>query len=70
MLCEKYTSCPFYNDKIPLDSGLGKIYKSKYCEGNNHTCARYRVAEAIGKDAVPQSLYPNMNQKADEILRL
>jgi hypothetical protein len=54
---------------MPIDTGLGSIYKRKYCEGDKKICARYKVAQAVGKEFVPLSLYPNMNDKADEIIR-
>ena len=34
MRCENLAGCPFYNNKMSTDSGLGKLYKEKYCESN------------------------------------
>lgn len=68
LTCEKLTACPFYNDKMPMDGGIGKIYKTRYCEGDNSKCARYRVSTEIGKEFVPANLYPNMFERAEKII--
>ena len=39
-VCEKLEKCPFYQGKMSMDSGLGSMYKKKYCEGDKTTCAR------------------------------
>jgi hypothetical protein len=54
--------------KWTCDKGLGKIYKQNYCEGDKTTCARYKVATTLGKEFVPSSLYPNMNEAAERII--
>lgn len=66
--CEKLKACPFYNDKMPCDSGIGAMYKKKYCEGDKTQCARYMVATKCGPQFVDANLYPNMMVKAEEIL--
>lgn len=66
--CEKFEKCPFYNDKMPCDSGIGAMYKEKYCEGNKTQCARYNVSTKCGPQFVDNNLYPNMTAKADEII--
>ena len=52
-----------------MDSGLGSMYKKRYCEGDKRLCARYTVASKLGKEFVPSNLYPNMMDKAQEILK-
>ena len=66
--CDCLEGCPFFNDKMPIDSGIGKIYKEKYCLGIFNDCARHKVKEALGKEKVPTNLYPNMFEKADQII--
>lgn len=68
MICENLKGCIFYNDKMDIESGLGKMYKQKYCEGDKTLCARYIVATKIGKQNVPTDLYPNMHDRAKKIL--
>lgn len=66
--CEKLAKCPFYQGKMSMESGLGHMYKKKYCEGDKTTCARYMVATTLGPDYVTNNLYPNMADKAKAII--
>ena len=49
--CEKLEKCPFYQGKMDINSGLGSMYKNKYCEGDKTTCARYIVANPSQLDS-------------------
>lgn len=66
--CENLQNCPFYQGKMSMESGLGSMYKKRYCEGDKLLCARYTVASRLGKEYMPPNLYPNMMDKAREIL--
>ena len=44
------------------------MYKEKYCPNNNSDCARYMVFKKLDKPAVPENLYPNMLERAKNIL--
>ena len=66
--CEKLEKCPFYQGKMSMDSGLGSMYKKKYCEGDKTICARYMVATKLGPEYVTTNLYPNMTDAAKSIL--
>jgi hypothetical protein len=68
MNCENLGGCSFYNDKMPMDRGLGQIQKQKYCEGEKSQCARYMVASSIGKENIPMDLYPIMMDRANKII--
>lgn len=68
MKCEIDGECYFFQSLIPQQSRMGQIYRERYCEGDRDLCARYRVHMALGEDRVPQSLYPNMEEVADEIV--
>ena len=68
MTCEKLSTCPFYNEKMPIDKGLGAVYRQKYCETDNSVCARFMVVTVLGPQAVPLDLYPNMTSRAEQIL--
>ena len=67
-VCEKLEKCPFYQGQMRTDSGIGSMYKQKYCEGDKTQCARYMVATTLGSDYVTNSLYPNMADKAKAII--
>ena len=66
--CEKLEKCPFYQGKMDINSGLGRMYKDKYCEGDKTICARYIVATQLGPEFVNEKLYPNMDAMAKKIL--
>ena len=66
--CEKLSKCPFYQGKMDINSGLGAMYRKKYCEGDKTLCARYKVATQLGPEYVTDRLYPNMDAQADKIL--
>jgi hypothetical protein len=68
MNCEYLAACPFYNDRMPMDHGIGAIFKKKYCLGNQQICARYLVVNEAGKPLVPDVLYPNMLEMAQQII--
>lgn len=57
-MCEKLEKCPFYQGKMTMDSGIGSIFKKKYCEGDKTICARYIVATTLGPNFVPDTLFP------------
>lgn len=67
-VCEKLEKCPFYQGKMNMESGLGKIYKTKYCEGDKMKCARYQIATTVGPEFVTNHIYPNMNELAQKII--
>ena len=67
--CEKLPTCPFYQGKMDINSGLGKLYRQKYCEGDKTLCARYTVATKLGPQYVTNDLYPNMNDVANRMLK-
>lgn len=66
--CDCLEGCPFFNDKMPIDTGIGKIYKDKYCLSNFNDCARHQVKNKLGKEYVPVNLYPNMLERAKVII--
>lgn len=68
-MCEKFGQCPFYQGQMKAEEGLGAMYKKKYCEGDKTLCARYTVATKCGQKFVTNDLYPNMLDKAKEILK-
>ena len=66
--CEKLEKCPFYQGKMDINSGIGRMYKTKYCEGDKTLCARYIVATQLGPEYVTENLYPNMDSAAKKLL--
>ena len=67
--CEKLPKCPFYQGQMSVDSGLGSMYKKKYCESDKLSCARYMIATKLGPDFVTNSIYANMTDMARAFLK-
>lgn len=65
--CEFLKGRPFFND-MSVESGLGAMYKKKSCQSDNTKCARYMVVQALGREKVPINLYPNMVDRANQII--
>jgi hypothetical protein len=66
--CECLSGCPFFNDKMANMPAMANSYKRKYCRGNFEKCARYMVFKTLGKPKVPADLYPNQQEKAQQII--
>jgi hypothetical protein len=46
-----------------------EIYKKQFCRGEFSQCARYTVFKKLGRDAVPSDLFPNMIERALEVIK-
>ena len=66
--CEMLPQCPFFNNKMAHMPNTTELYKDQYCKKNNSSCARYLVAQALGREKVPADLFPNMEEKAGRII--
>ncbi|MDC7235901.1 MAG: hypothetical protein PQJ58_21945 [Spirochaetales bacterium] len=62
--CEFIEKCPFFNDALSGDFDAIDDMKVKYCKSNNLNCARYMVANALGKEFMPSNLFPHEKQRA------
>lgn len=66
--CICLSRCPFFNDKMKNMPHAADVMREHYCLAEWRTCARHRVFDALGVAAVPDDLFPNMNEDADAIL--
>ena len=62
--CELIKGCSFFNDELGNKPDSVEELKEKYCKTNNLNCARYMVANAIGKENMPSDLSPDEKVKA------
>ena len=62
--CELIDSCPFYNNQLEGDKEQIEAMKEKYCRKNNLNCARYMVLMALGKESMPEDLFPHQKERA------
>ena len=66
--CEFIEICPFFQGKLADKPVEIEEMKKKYCEGNNLNCARYMIAQAVGKEKMPADLYPHEKAVAYAII--
>ena len=66
--CELLIECLFFNDKLKNMPAASDIMKKMYCKWHYTTCARYKIAMALGKSAVPTDLFPGDTLRANELL--
>jgi len=66
--CECLSECPFFNNKMKNMPRVADVMMDYYCLRQWQSCARHRVFEKLGVDAVPDDLFPNMSEDAEEIL--
>lgn len=69
MDCPNINSCPFFNDRLKDMPSMSNIYKRNYCKKEYEKCARFKVANAIGKENVPLDLFPNQEEKSKKIIK-
>jgi len=67
--CECLPRCPFFNDRMPDDTGRAAIFKRIFCLGDSHQCARRMISQRLGREQVPYDLYPHQTERVEEILR-
>lgn len=66
--CELLPTCIFFNDRMANMPSTSNVFKMMYCNDNFVKCARHMVREDAGKEAVPEDLFPNQQDRAKEIL--
>jgi hypothetical protein len=63
MSCPNLARCIFFNDRMAAKPAMAGILKKKYCEGEHHDCARWRVCERLGPEGTPKDLFPNQHDR-------
>lgn len=66
--CEFLDDCPFFNDQLGDKTDKFEVMKEQYCKNNNLNCARYMVAHAVGKENMPEDLYPHEKMRAYAVI--
>ena len=66
--CEFLSDCPFFNDKLQNMPAASDIMKKMYCQWHYVKCARYRIAVAMGRSAIPADMFPGDTRRATEML--
>lgn len=68
MVCELAGSCPRFNDRASCTPEILALYRVRYCKGSFGDCARYAVYQALGRDAVPDDMFPNDALSAQRLI--
>lgn len=66
--CELLEGCVFFNDKMANMPSTAEMFKNQFCRESNIDCARFMVFKSLGREKVPPDLFPNMKDKAQEII--
>jgi hypothetical protein len=66
--CKLLDKCIFFNEQMDNMPAMLEVYKEKYCKENNKLCARFIVAETIGRKFVPRDLFPHQVERAYDII--
>jgi len=66
--CDLLRTCIFFNDMMPNMPSTVEVFKQNYCRGDNRGCARYIVFKARGREHVPQTLFPNQVEVAQQVI--
>jgi hypothetical protein len=66
--CELFEECIFINARMTTMPSTATAYKKTYCERDFATCGRYLVCKAIGRENIPQDLFPHQCDRAIEII--
>jgi len=67
-ICEFFGECTFLNDRLGHMPQIAGLYRLQFCEGDSHSCARHMVMSRVGIDAAPRDLYPNQQERAEDII--
>jgi len=68
--CPYMEGCRFLSEMLDgLPESFGNELRGQYCEAAFDECARYIVLMELGKERVPQGLWPHQLNEAEEILR-
>ncbi len=66
--CELLRDCMFFNDRLKNMPVFSERLKEEFCRGDYSKCARYLVAKALGRDKVPDNLFPNQSERVADLL--
>lgn len=60
--------CAFFRNEMEFMPGTAGLYRHRYCRRGSAQCARFRLYQALGAEAVPHDLFPYDEDRADSIL--
>jgi len=66
--CVYVSQCTFLDERMSRMPAMAELLRHHYCAGEPAGCARFKVADEFGRDAVPSDLFPNQMDVAEELL--
>jgi len=66
--CPLLDTCRFMNRIRRVSSAQAKAYERAFCMSVYTDCARFKVADAIGLEHVPDALLPLEKEQAEQII--
>ena len=66
--CPMTDACPFFEKEVPGNSRAVDILRRRYCMPGGAGCARKLVRDTLGKELVPDDMFPNDDLWAQAIL--
>ena len=67
--CKNLSGCIFFNDKMPNMPITADLFKKQFCKNNYKACARFIVGITLGKSNGPNDLFPNQNEKVENLIK-
>lgn len=67
--CEFLSGCPFFHEKMDNMPAAVREMKWRYCKTAKMQCARYMIAQVLGKGEVPEDLFPNQIERARYLIK-
>ncbi len=68
MSCPHCDECTFMSDRLSHMPTVSEMYEHHYCSGDHTGCARFTVADSVGFERVPETLYPNDHEGAQFVI--
>ena len=69
MACEILACCQFFNDKMKDMPKSADYIKSRLCNQDYESCARYRIYKAYGGTSIPLDLFPDSTEEMTQVLQ-
>jgi hypothetical protein len=66
--CNLVEKCEFFNDRLKDMPAMSEVLKERFCMREHKACARYLVFLEVGRDKIPENLFPNNIEKVAKLL--
>ena len=66
--CPYVSECVLFRRTLDGLPDVAWLMKEKHCKRDYMGCALYRISEAIGKENVPEGLFPNQVARAQSLI--